>query len=190
MAEIQEAPQEGKKGKAKKQSTKVDLTAMVDLAFLLITFFMFTTTLSKPKVMPIVLPADSQEEGPELDDSFAMTILIAPKNQVIYYYGQPEKAAANPEAVKSTNYDKEKGLRKVLLSKKKRVDAMGEISRDKKGLSKFMVLIKPTDSSVYGNMVDVLDEMKIADIKRYALIPISDPEKKMVETALANSKKK
>lgn len=186
MAEIAENPQGGGKGKAKKQSTKVDLTAMVDLAFLLITFFMFTTTLAKPKAMQIALPDTSGpvDKNPEVDDDVIMTVLLAPKNVVLYYFGKPEVAAADPDGVKSTTFDKIKGIRKVILDKKKAVEALGPLGKDKNGNNKTMVLIKATDSSVYGNMVDMLDEMHITDIKFYALLPISEPEKVLVDNAM------
>lgn len=190
MAEIQENSGGGGKGKAKKQSTRVDLTAMVDLAFLLITFFMLTTTLAKPKVMPIALPTEDPNiiDPPKVDDDFVMTVLLAPKNVVLYYFGKPEVAAADPNGIKSTTFDKEKGLRKAILDKKKAIAALGPNAFDKKGNNKMMVLIKAVDSSVYGNMVDALDEMHIADIKYYALINISEPEKILVNNAMKNAK--
>lgn len=185
MAEIAENPQGGGKGKAKKQSTRVDLTAMVDLAFLLITFFMFTTTLSKPKAMSIALPADTNEPGPDVDDDVVMTVLLAPKNVVLYYFGKPEVAAVDPEGVKATTFDKLKGIRKIIMDKQKAVAALPNgLGFDSKKNNKTMVLIKATDSSVYGNMVDLLDEMHIADIKFYALLPISEPEKQLVDMSM------
>lgn len=187
MAEIAENPQGGGKGKAKKQSTKVDLTAMVDLAFLLITFFMFTTTLAKPKAMEIALPDTKGpiDDHPEVDDDVIVTVLLAPKNVVLYYFGKPEDAAADPNGVKSTTFDKDKGIRKVIFDKKKLVAELhGGLGFNKNKVNKTMVLIKATDSSVYGNMVDMLDEMHIADIKFYALLPISEPEKQLVDMAM------
>jgi biopolymer transport protein ExbD len=190
MAEIQENPQEGGKGKAKKQSTKVDLTAMVDLAFLLITFFMFTTTLAKPKAMQIALPTESKDPGPEVSKKHALTLLLAPKNVVLYYFGKPEDAAADANAVKATSFDKKSGLRKVIIEKLKELDQDPDRANnfDKKGNSKLMVLIKPVDSSVYGNMVNALDEMHINKIAYYAILNISEPEKVLVEQSMAKAK--
>ncbi|MCE2961540.1 MAG: ExbD/TolR family protein [Chitinophagales bacterium] len=190
MAEIAENPQGGggKKGRSKKASPRVDLTPMVDLAFLLITFFMLTTSLSKPKAMEIALPeTDPQDiiDQPPVDDDVVMTVLLAPKNVVLYYFGSPEKAAADPNGIKSTTFDKESGIRKVILDKKKAVAALPDnLGFDSKKNNKTMVLIKAVDSSVYGNMVDVLDEMHIADIKFYAILPISDPEKVLVDNSM------
>jgi biopolymer transport protein ExbD len=189
MAEIAENPQGGggKKGRSKKPSPRVDLTPMVDLAFLLITFFMLTTSLSKPKAMEIALPDTKNipPNPPKVDDDVVMTVLLAPKNVVLYYFGSPEKAAADPNGIKSTTFDKESGIRKVILDKKKDVAALpGGMGFDSKKNNKTMVLIKAVDSSVYGNMVDVLDEMHIADIKFYAILPISDPEKVLVDNSM------
>jgi biopolymer transport protein ExbD len=189
MAEIAENPQGGggKKGRSKKPSPRVDLTPMVDLAFLLITFFMLTTSLSKPKAMEIALP-DTENipvDPPPVDDDVVMTVLLAPKNVVLYYFGSPEKAAADPNGIKSTTFDKESGIRKVILDKKKVVAALPNgLGIDSKKNNKTMVLIKAVDSSVYGNMVDVLDEMHIADIKFYAILPISEPEKTLVDNSM------
>lgn len=196
MAEVAENPQGGggKKGRGKKPSPRVDLTPMVDLAFLLITFFMFTTTLAKPKAMQIALPKVDDlkpEDQKPIDDDVVMTVLLAPKNVVLYYFGSPEKAAADPNAIHSTTFDKQTGIRKVILDKKKEVAALpAGMGFDSKKNNKTMVLIKAVDSSVYGNMVDILDEMHIADIKFYALLPISDPEKILVDNAMKKAVEK
>jgi biopolymer transport protein ExbD len=191
MAEIQENSGGGGKGKAKKQSTRVDLTPMVDLAFLLITFFMLTTTLAKPKAMQIALPQEQKDQNPdelpEISKDFAMTILLAPKNVVLYYFGSPEEAAADPNAIQATTFSKKNGIRKVIIDRKKYADDLPN-GKDKKGTSKFMVLIKAVDSSVYGNTVDILDEMHITDVKRYAIVDISEPEKILVSNAMKNVK--
>lgn len=193
MADVAENPQDGggKKGRGKKPSPRIDLTPMVDLAFLLITFFILTTTLAKPKAMEIAIPKTEVEDVDQkpVDDDLVMTILLAPKNVILYYFGKPETAAADPTAIKSTTFDKEKGIRKAIVDKKKAVAALPiGMGTDQKGnkINKTMVLIKAVDSSVYGNMVDILDEMHINDIKFYAILPISDPEKTLVDNAMKN----
>ncbi|MBK7957276.1 MAG: biopolymer transporter ExbD [Bacteroidetes bacterium] len=96
---------------------------MVDLAFLLITFFMFTTTLAKPKAMDIAMPADIKDPNikqPDFPASKAMTVLLTKDNLVLYYFGKPEDAAADPAAVVATNFDPNKGVRKAILEKKSR----------------------------------------------------------------------
>lgn len=189
MAEVAENPQGGggKKGRGSKPSPRLDLTPMVDLAFLLITFFILTTTLAKPKAMEIALPDTKNipPNPPKIDDDVVMTVLLAPKNVILYYFGSPEKAAADPNAIVATTFDKEKGIRKVIVDKKKAVAALpGGMGIDSKKNNKTMVLIKAVDSSVYGNLVDILDEMHINDIKFYAILPISEPEKILVDNSM------
>ncbi|MBL7789462.1 MAG: biopolymer transporter ExbD [Chitinophagales bacterium] len=195
MADVAENPQGGggKKGRGSKPSPRLDLTPMVDLAFLLITFFILTTTLAKPKAMEIALPDTKNipPNPPKVDDDVVMTVLLAPKNVILYYFGSPEKAAADPNAIVATSFDKEKGIRKVIMDKKKAVAALpGGMGMDSKKNNKTMVLIKAVDSSVYGNMVDILDEMHINDIKFYAILPISDPEKILVENSMKKAVQK
>ncbi|HEX2960742.1 MAG: biopolymer transporter ExbD [Ignavibacteria bacterium] len=152
----------GKKKKGKKMSTRVDLTPMVDLGFLLVTFFMLTTTFSKPQTMEINLPvkADNpkeQADAPAVKASKTMTILLGETNKVFWYKGM---ATEDPE-VKITNFS-EAGIRKDLLEQNQMIKDM-------------VVLIKPTDKSTYKNMVDILDEMNICNIKRFALVD-ADPK--------------
>jgi biopolymer transport protein ExbD len=131
----------GGKVRSKKQSTRVDLTAMVDLAFLLITFFMLTTR--------------------------TMTILLGANNRLEWYMGLVDKPLTPPQV---DNYGRN-GIRKALVeTSKKVIAATGDPS---KGL---IVLIKPSEHSSYRNFVDILDEMKVSNIERYAIVEISDPD--------------
>lgn len=147
----------GKK-RSKKMSTRVDLTPMVDLAFLLVTFFMLTTTFSKPQTMEINMPVKDKtqkEEGQAVKASKALTILPDADNVVYYYEG-----IQDPE-LKKTTFAKD-GIRNVLLTK------------DREKNHEMVVLIKPSAAATYKNMVDILDEMNICNIKRYALVDITD----------------
>jgi len=148
--------------KSKKLSTRVDLTPMVDLGFLLITFFIFTTTMSQPTAMKLNLPKDTDkpDEQNKLKESAALTVMPAKNNQVFYYEG------LDPTKIQSANF---KGIRDVILDKKKRTDPKD-----------FMVIIKPTQDATYKNTVDMLDEMKIDDVKRFALVDITPDEYKIV----------
>jgi biopolymer transport protein ExbD len=149
----------GKKVRSKKQSTRVDLTAMVDLAFLLITFFMLTTTLAKPQAMDMFMP-DKDKEEKELDvrASRSMTVLLAADDKLVWYMGV---AGDNPPTV--DNYGKN-GIRKALIDNNKKViETTGDPT---KGL---MVIIKPTDKSNYRNFVDILDEVKISEVPSYGI---------------------
>jgi biopolymer transport protein ExbD len=151
----------GKKVRSKKQSTRVDLTAMVDLAFLLITFFMLTTTLAKPQAMDMFMPDKDKKEEDQLDvkASRSMTVLLAADDKLVWYMGV---AGDNPPTV--DNYGKN-GIRKALIDNNKKVIA--NTGDPTKGL---MVVIKPTDKSNYKNFVDILDEVKIAEVPSYGIV--------------------
>lgn len=152
--------------KAKKASTRVDLTPMVDLGFLLITFFIFTTTISQPTTMKLNLPKDTDkpEEQNKLKESGALTLLLGKNDNVYYYEGILDPTASN---LKNTTMKK---VRDEILSKKRSTPP-----------DDLMVVIKPGEESTYKDVVNALDEMTINDIKRYALVDISE-----VETQLLN----
>jgi biopolymer transport protein ExbD len=184
----------GKKVKPKKMSTRVDLTPMVDLGFLLITFFMLTTTLSKPQTMEINMPVKEKDaDSTKVKESLAMTIILSEKNRVFYYFG-----ITDPK-VEVTNFSSG-GIRKVLLDRnrdailkindlKKKLEAklikeeeykkkVSEVKADKNGL---IVLIKADDKSKYKNLVDILDEMQITNIGRYAIVDITPSELDLIK---------
>jgi biopolymer transport protein ExbD len=155
--------------KGKKLSTRVDLTPMVDLGFLLITFFIFTTTMSQPTAMPLYLPKDVQkpEDQNKVKESAVITLLLGKQDQVYYYEG------IDPTKMMSSNF---KAIRDVVLDKKRRTDPKD-----------FVVVIKPTQDATYKNTVDILDEMKIDDIHRFAMVDITPDEYKLVlATEVAN----
>lgn len=159
MAEMQTNEGGKKKGpgvkKGKKLSTRVDLTPMVDLGFLLITFFIFTTTMSQPTAMRLFLPDDrvTPEQQNKAKESGSLTILLGKDNHVFYYEGILSPDGSN---FKSTNF---KGIRDEIINKKRTTDS-----------SDLVVIIKPGDESTYRNVVNILDEMQINVIKRYALV--------------------
>ncbi len=171
----------GGKVRSKKQNSKVDLTAMVDLAFLLITFFMLTTTLSKPQSMSLGLP--DKEDDPtknkdvKVDENRTMTILLGDDNKLVRYVGLLATPVAGGTP-KDFAYGKE-GIRQELLSRKKKVL---EYTGDKnKGI---IVIIKPSKKSNYRNLIDILDEMAIVDVPTYAIVNDFSPE----ETKLLEGK--
>jgi len=207
MASIDEGGGEShKKGpgvkKAKKLSTRVDMTPMVDLGFLLITFFIFTTTMSSPTTMDLFMPKDTDkdEEQNKAKESGALTLLLG-KNNVIYYYeGQLKDDASN---FLTTNFS---GVRKIIIDKKKSVieshvhDAgcqkiqekaragdparkiPGDPNWQKACLDKDLVIvIKPDEDATYKNTIDILDEMAISDIKRYAMVDLFAVEKELIK---------
>ena len=178
MAELNTGDGGGGKGgkvRSKKQNSKVDLTAMVDLAFLLITFFMLTTTLSKPQSMSLGLP--DKEDDPnkkkdvKVDENRTMTILLGDNDKLVRYVGLLATPVAGG-APKEFSYGKE-GIRKELLSRKKLV--LEYTGNKDKGM---IVIIKPSKKSNYRNLVDILDEMAIVDVPTYAIVNDYTPEEK------------
>ena len=166
MAEIDSGGGGGKKGKkvrSKKSSTKVDMTPMVDLAFLLITFFMLTTTLNKPQAKQVFMPDNTDKtKTTEIDDDNVITIVVGENDKLYYYTG------AKKPIVSTTDYSDE-GIRHVLNKKNKE---RGE---------KLMVIIKAMDKSKYKNIVDILDEMVITHTKRYAILDITPQDIQLVK---------
>jgi biopolymer transport protein ExbD len=152
----------GGKVRSKKASTRVDLTAMVDLAFLLITFFMFTTTLNKPKAMNLTKPDNTVKTSQlPVAASRTMTVLLGGKNKLEWYMGEPGKSAPTVDGYGPN------GLRKALIENGKAVASSHTAPDD------FMiVLIKPSDKSTYENLVSALDEMSITGVKSYAIVKI------------------
>ncbi|MBN9298866.1 MAG: biopolymer transporter ExbD [Filimonas sp.] len=161
--------------KSKKLSTRVDLTPMVDLGFLLITFFIFTTTMSQPTAMKLALPKDTDkpEEQNKAKESGALTIILGKDNSVFYYEGILLPDGSN---FKSSNF---KEIRDVIIRKKQSTPD-----------ADFVVVIKPNEESTYKNVIDILDEMAINVVKRYALVDIADSENALVKvTEAANAGK-
>jgi biopolymer transport protein ExbD len=195
MASIEEGGGDShKKGrgvkKAKKLSTRVDMTPMVDLGFLLITFFIFTTTMSTPATMDLFMPKDTDkdEDQNKAKESGALTIMLA-KNNVIYYYeGQLLPDASN---FKTSNF---KDIRSEIISKRKEVisthqhDAGCEKIWAKNNGDKnscldrdFVVVIKPDPDATYKNTVDILDEMTINGVKRFAMVDLFPQETELIQ---------
>ena len=170
MSEIQGKADSGGKGgkkRAKKMSTKIDMTPMVDLAFLLLTFFMLTTTFAKPNVMQLTMPVKekNEDEQTKLKESEAFTIIMGENNKVYYYPGM--NSAEAPADLKVTNYGPN-GIRQAILDRQ-RVQP------------KTVILIKPDDKAVYKNMVDILDEMNITNQRKYALVKVSKSDQELIK---------
>ncbi len=152
--------------KSKKLSTRVDLTPMVDLGFLLITFFIFTTTMSQATAMKLTLPKDVEnpEDQNKAKQSGVITVLLGKDNHVFYYEGELDNSASN---FKSSNFH---DIRDVLMRKKNSV----------RELKDYVVILKPSKESTYKNLIDILDEMTITVSTRYALVDITDVEEQLV----------
>jgi biopolymer transport protein ExbD len=207
MAEIiqAEGKQKGHKKKAKKFSTRIDMTPMVDLMCLLITFFMLTTAFSKPKAMEITMPdkteKDDPKDAPKIAADRTINILISGNDKIYYYLGVADPKLPLPQLIE-TNYSKD-GIRKVLLQRNKVVfKAVSEL-RDKvikgeevmadstltrriKEIKKSdkdapIILIKADDKAKYKNLVDIIDEMAITTVANYAVVDITPIEKQMID---------
>jgi biopolymer transport protein ExbD len=207
MAEIEGGGGGGKhkggKNRGKKLSTRVDFTPMVDLGFLLITFFMLTTSMNKPQTMEINMPdkdVKTEEEKTKVKASQAVTLLLTKDDKVVYYFMQQNGEPGTPMI---TDYSPG-GIRATLIKENKarnpNIDSvaiykqqlnMGQIdeptykahaSQIKSFKDGLIVVIKATDKSKYKNMIDILDEMLICNIGRYAVVDISDIELEMLKT--------
>lgn len=201
MAEVNTEGKGGKqKGKSKKMSTRVDFTPMVDLGFLLITFFMLTTTMLKPQTMEISMPSKdkvTEKEQTKIKASKAITIILGKDNKVYYYFGTRENNI-DPK-IEATNFSND-GIRKVLLMRNAEVMQKIVELKNQKAQNKLkeedykkkatearsdkmapVVLIKATDESSYRNLVDILDEMQICNIGRFAIVDITPYDLELVK---------
>lgn len=182
MAEIQESGGGGKgdKVRVKKNSGKPDMTPMVDLGFLLITFFMYTTTFSKPNMMKLNMPKKEEDpaktEMAEIKVSNTITIIMG-KDDRIFWYQKPLADVTAADLVES-NYAAE-GIRTDVL--KKKANAID--------VTKFTVIIKPTDDANWKNTVDILDEMSITKCDQYAIVDLQKQEQEAYNQVIATPKK-
>jgi len=170
MAAIEpSAPKAGKKPRARKHTFRLDMTPMVDLAFLLLTFFMLTTTFAKPHVMNLQMPVKSapNQETP-LRESQAMTIILGSGHQAYYYFGlaRPDDPSVPVPTLHTTNLGP-KGIRQALLARGQRRPEP-------------VVLLKAGPRARYSDMVDILDEMNITGQQKYALTDLSAADRQLL----------
>ena len=191
MAEISQdgggSKRKGGKVRSKKMSTRIDFTPMVDLGFLLITFFMLTTTLAKPQIMALVMPEkDVKKDDLEpVKESKVLTLLLGGNDKVYWYEG-----ITNP-TLDSTDYSAE-GLRSVILNKMDKVKGIFGLedyedfkTKEPRKGSYLNVIIKPTKDSKYKNLVDALDEMAICKVRYYVILDVSEAEEKFIANPAA-----
>ena len=153
-----------------KHNLRVDMTPMVDLGFLLITFFVITTELAKPTAMDLYMPKDG--EPTPLGQSNALTVLL--DNNKIYYYNGEWKDAIKAGDIIKTNFSGKADLRKIIGEKLRQLDIT---AKNKEGRDGLMVLIKPGSNSFYKEVITVLDEKIISRVKKYAIVKLSADEK-------------
>ena len=172
MAEINSSssPSSNRKVRSKKASTRIDMTPMVDLAFLLLTFFMLTTSFNKPFVMKITMPEeviDTMHQHP-INVKKVLTLILGANNKVYWYMGY----AKHPLMI--TDFSSA-GVRKLLMGKQASIAGL-------------YVFIKPSAQSRYQNMIDILDEMAIAGIERYSMIEATNDDAKLIKEINLTSK--
>jgi biopolymer transport protein ExbD len=177
MAEV-DTGSSGAKGKhgggpkQKKKSTKIDMTAMVDVAFLLLTFFILTTTLATPKAMELNKPPksdDPEENQKDVAESKVLTFILGADDKVHYYYGITEPT------VKTTDFSAT-GMRKIVTDHMNKNPNRCNLVDNAPGCWDPIVVIKPNKSCKYKNMVDALDEMRISKVPKYALDEVRAPD--------------
>jgi biopolymer transport protein ExbD len=188
MAEMDTSSSGGhKKGpgvkKGKKLSTRIDLTPMVDLGFLLITFFMYTTTMSKPKTMEINMPYKDEnikeDEQTKIKASTVISVLLSKDHRIYYYEGIGDDPTKPPQ-LNVTYFKPKDGIRDVLINKKKAVEDL-KASGALGAKDQVTIIIKPDATSTYEDLVNILDEMSINDIRVYAIVDITPVDKEFIQ---------
>jgi biopolymer transport protein ExbD len=146
---------------SRKKLPIIDMTPMVDLAFLLLTFFVLTTTLTQKSSLHLRMP-EKAIDGPHasVDGKKVLTLVLGPHNKIYWYMGVANGVAETTDFSNS-------GIRKILI------DKMAAIRN-------LHVLIKPSDQSKYENMVDLLDEILITSVERYAIVEMEEPDRKLI----------
>jgi biopolymer transport protein ExbD len=167
MAEVSSSASGHGRGRSrtKRTSTRIDMTPMVDLAFLLLTFFMLTTRFMDPYMMKIEMPlkTDNPTEVTEISDKQVITLVLGENDNIYWYQGM------NDPKVNVTDYSAN-GIRKILFEKNREIRNM-------------YILIKPSEKSRYKNIVDIFDEIAITEMKRYALVKITDDDTRIIAQA-------
>ncbi len=163
------SPLRGEKKRSNKRSTRVDLTPMVDLGFLLLTFFVFTSRLSEAKAMDLLMPYNKTIDRNEVCESCVLTVVLDKDNRIKYYEGDIE---SNP-LVKETGFAAGE-IRTVLMRKK------ADVEKIRGSGDQFILIIKPSAASNFKNFVDITDEVTICQIKRYYIDELKEADKKIL----------
>ena len=151
-----------------KRNTRIDLTPMVDLGFLLITFFVFTTTMSQPAVMNLNMPYEKAPPCDDICEYCVLTIMLAKDNVIKYYEGM----GGTNQVIKETSFGSE-GIRDIIVQKRIAVKNVRRSSDN------FVMIIRPSDESTFQNFVDIIDEVAINNIKRYYISEIDKSDLKL-----------
>jgi biopolymer transport protein ExbD len=173
MAQLQLQPvTTDKKNRGRKVQLRIDMTPLVDLGFLLITFFVFTTTMSKPYDTELVVPKDTHEiiNPTNIPKSKALTILLSGGDNIYYYHGKWEEAVKTNRFLQ-TKYDAINGIGSIIRKKQKLLGAER---------NELLLMIKPLDNSSYDSVLKALDEVMVNDVKKYAIMDVTDEEKGLI----------
>ncbi len=153
------APREKKGGKKRKKGRRlgirIDMTPLVDVAFLLLTFFMFTTSMSRPQTMEINLPPDKDVKV-EIAESNLLTLRINEKGEMFWNTG-----------IESPKRLERAGMQKFLVEKSQ-------------ANPKLTVLVKVDRGGKYAMMVNTIDELNSAGIQRFSIAPLLDADKALM----------
>jgi biopolymer transport protein ExbD len=163
MSEIAQQSSQGKV-RSRKLSTRIDMTPMVDLAFLLLTFFILTTKLVQPFAMKLEVPDENIIGAPPVNFEKVLTLLLAGDNKIYWYTADHTPQLTNFSA---------NGVRKVLLENNSKIKNM-------------VILIKPSEESIYRNVIDILDEMTITQMKHYFLVGFTNEDKEVLKKLALN----
>jgi biopolymer transport protein ExbD len=185
----------GKKKRPKKGSTRIDMTPMVDLAFLLLTFFILATTLSKPKTMELVYPKEVKDKDTQmkLNQRLANTVLLGEKDDQIYFY--PGLFQLDTTKLEKVDLSKD-GLRKLFLKRNENIvdvitkleDKFKNHQMDEPTFKKMrskakgdslapFFIVKTLTKTKYKTVIDVIDELNISNVGKYAVVDMSEAEK-------------
>jgi biopolymer transport protein ExbD len=176
MAQIELQSAESKKTKRKHHAfLRIDMTPMVDLGFLLITFFIFTTTLSEKRAMKLFMPNDKGDLSP-VEESRVLTALLGRNNNVYVYEGKFDEALKENKIIR-TSYSESNGMGELIRKKQKQLQQ----TNSKEGKNALILLIKPTSESSYRNVIDALDETIINGVKKYMIRKPDNQEKKFLQ---------
>jgi biopolymer transport protein ExbD len=147
----------GQKKKKKRAGVRIDMTPMVDVALLMLTFFMLTTVFSQPQTMELNLPPD-KEVVVEVAASTLLTVRVAPDMKIYWNMGN------EPTALKKITF---KELRPLLVERLR-------------GIPKLITLVQIDREAKYNDMVDIIDELNLAKITRFSIAPLKDTDKKLI----------
>ena len=169
MAQINPSDFTGHSKRKSHTSLTIDMTPMVDLGFLLISFFIFTTTMSEQRSTNLLMPKESLDSL-EVKDTYALTAILGTENKIFVYEGRWADAFER-SLIYRTNYHTQNGLGSFIRQKQ---EILGE-----KGY-KLVLLIKPLQVSSYKNLVDALDETLVNSVSRYVIMEPTDNEKNYI----------